>query len=221
MNAHLHERRLINWLQIGIPYEPGVDLPARSPAQGAIVVVHAPTRPDAKGTPLIDRAIASLQQKGHPIRFVKLIDQPHAHVLNALSECDFVVDELFSDTTMASFAAEAASFGKPAIVGMQGFDKLRRFTSPDVIPPALVCRADDLESAIETLVVDREYRVELGRQARRFLEQQWNPARVAARFVRLASGDIPAEWWFDPNTLDYLHGWGLTDPPAREAIRPF
>src|SRR5207237_5919205 len=103
------------------------------------VMAHAPTRPGTDGTSLIEGAIASLQQKGHSLRFVKLIDQPHAQVLKALSECDFVVDELFSDTTMASFAAEAAAFSKPAIVGMQGFDKLRRYTSPDVIPPALVC----------------------------------------------------------------------------------
>jgi glycosyltransferase involved in cell wall biosynthesis len=220
MNSHLHERRFVNWLYVGIPYEVGVGATARTSAtDGPVVIVHAPTRPGPKGTLLIERAIASLQQKGHPIRFVKLIDQPHEQVLKALSECDFVVDELFSDTTMASFAAEAAAFGKPTIVGMQGFDELRRYTSPDVIPPALVCRAADVESAIQRLVVDQEYRVELGRQALRFLEEQWTPNRVAARFVRLASGDIPSEWWFDPNTLDYLLGWGLTDSRARDVIR--
>jgi glycosyltransferase involved in cell wall biosynthesis len=220
MNSHLHERRIVNWLHVGIPYEAGVAAAARTSAtDGAVVIVHAPTRPGPKGTLLIERAIASLQQKGHPIRFVKLIDQPHAQVLKALSECDFVVDELFSDTTMASFAMEAATFGKPTIVGMQGLDALRRYTSPDVIPPALVCRADDAESAIERLVVDHEYRVQLGLQARRFLEEHWTPGRVAARFVRLASGDIPSEWWFDPNTIDYLYGWGLTDSRAREVIQ--
>jgi glycosyltransferase involved in cell wall biosynthesis len=220
MSSHLHERRIVNWLYVGIPYGAGVGPAAHTSAtDGAVIVVHAPTRPGPKGTSLIERAIASLQQKGHPIRFIKLVDQPHTQVLKALSECDFVVDELFSDTTMASFAAEAASFGKPVIVGMQGFDALRRYTSPDAIPPALVCRADDVESTIERLVVDQEYRVELGREARRFLEEQWNPNRVAARFVRLASGDIPPEWWFDPNTIDYLHGWGLTDSRAREVIR--
>ena len=220
MSSHLHERQVVNWLQVGIPYEVGTSAATRTAvSERAVVIVHAPTRPGPKGTALIERAITSLQQKGHAIRFVKLIDQPHANVLEALSECDFVVDELFSDTTMASFAAEAAAFGKPAIVGMQGFNELRRYTSSDVIPPALVCRADEVESAIERLVVDQEYRVELGRQARQFLEEQWKPSRVAARFVRMASGDIPSEWWFDPNTLDYLLGWGLTDTRAREVIR--
>jgi hypothetical protein len=219
MSSHLHQRLVVNWLQVGIPYEVGADMAAGSAPGGEIVIVHAPTRPGPKGTALIEHAVASLQRKGRPIRLVKLIDQPHEQVLKALSECDFVVDELFSDTTMASFAAEAASFRKPTIVGMQGFDMLRRYTSAGVIPPALVCRPDGVESAIERLVVDQECRVELGRQARSFLEEQWRPSLVAARFVRLASGDIPSEWWFDPNTLDYLHGWGLTDSRAREVIR--
>jgi glycosyltransferase involved in cell wall biosynthesis len=219
MNAHLHERPLINWLQIGIPYEPGAPAPEPEESRREVVIVHAPTRPGPKGTPLIERAISALQHKGHSIRFVKLIDQPHAEVLQALSECDFIVDELFSDTTMASFATEAAAFGKPAIVGLEGFEKLRRYAANDIIPPALVCHADEVESAIEKLIVDRKYRVELGRRARQFLDEQWNTSRVAARFVRLAVGDIPSEWWFDPAALDYVHGWGLTDIRAREVIR--
>jgi hypothetical protein len=220
MSSHLHERRVVNWLHIGIPYDAGVGAAARTSApDGAVVIVHAPTRPGPKGSALIERAIASLQQKGHRIRFVTLTGRPHAEVLQALSECDFVVDELFSDTTMASFAAEAASFGKPVIVGMQGFDHLRRYNNPEVIPPALVCRAEEVESAIEKLVVEAEYRVELGRQARRFLEEHWDTKLVAARFLRMASGDIPAEWWFDPNTLEYLNGWGLTESRARLVIR--
>src|SRR4030095_11117468 len=56
-------------------------------------------------------------------------------------------------------------------------------------------------------------------QARRFLEEQWNVRRVAERFTRLAAGDVPPEWWFDPGEIDYLHGWGLTDSRAREVLR--
>lgn len=220
MSSHLHARPVVNWLRIGIPFETTAQATqGAAVTDGTVVIVHAPTRPGPKGTPLIESAIASLQAKGHPIRFVKLIDRPHAQVLKALSECDFVVDELFSDTTMASFAAEAAAFGKPAIVGMEGYDSLRRHTSPEVIPPALVCRADGVESAIERLILDREYRLALGLEAQRFLEQHWSTERVAARFLRLTSGDIPTDWWFDPSTIDYLHGWGLTDSRAREVIR--
>jgi CheY-like chemotaxis protein len=116
-------------------------------------------------------------------------------------------------------AAEAAALARPSIVGMQGFEELRRYTDPEVIPPALVCRADDVESAIERLVADTGYRLELGRRARRFLEERWSPKAVAARFVRLASGDIPGEWWFDPHTISYLNGWGLTETRVREVVR--
>jgi hypothetical protein len=220
MNSHFHERAVINWLQMGIPCDATSRLKQGFSGNGhTAVILHAPTRPGPKGTARIEEAILSLQGKGYDIRFVKLVDQPHSEVLRLLSECDFVVDELFSDTTMASFATEAAVLGKPAIVGMYGFDKLRSYTPSEMVPPTLVCRPDDVECAIEKLVVDQDYRDALGAQARRFVEQKWNAASVARRFVHLASGEIPHDWWFDPKTLDYLHGWGLTDRRAREVVR--
>ncbi len=220
MSSHFHEKPIINWLYLGIPREATSHAGSTSrPDCDVTVIVHAPTRPGPKGTARIEAAIASLQRKGHAVRLVKMVDQPHAAVLEALSQCDFVVDELFSDTTMASFAAEAAAFGKPAIVGMYGFQRLRQYTNAEQIPPALVCDPDDVESAIEKLVVDVEYRLDLGARARRFIEGQWDAAFVAQRFVRLLEGDAPPHWWFDPHTIEYLHGWGLTDQRAREVIR--
>ena len=220
MSSHFHERPIINWLCVGIPYDANFQAQEGFSANGnSAVIVHAPTRPGPKGTARIERAIASLQRKGLAIHFVKIVDQPNSKVLKALSGCDFVVDELFSDTTMASFATEAAMFGKPAIVGMYGFEKLQKYTPPELIPPALVCQPEEIEAAIERLVVDKEYRVSLGMQARLFVEQQWNAALVAKRYVQMLSGEIPSDWWFDPKTLDYLHGWGLTDQRAREVVR--
>jgi glycosyltransferase involved in cell wall biosynthesis len=219
MNAHFHERPIINWLHIGIPFR--LSHAPRRPVsdRNEVHIVHAPTRPGPKGTPQIEQAISRLQARGHRIRFTKLVGRTPDEVLAAIADCDFVVDELFSDTTMASFATEAAAFGKPAVVGLEGFEKLRRYTSNDAIPPAAVCRADQVEATIEKLVVDPEYRIAIGQQARRFLEDRWSVRQVAERFVRLMAHDIPDHWWFDPRQLDYLHGWGLTDRRAREVLR--
>jgi hypothetical protein len=219
MNAHLHERPIINWLHIGIPFRLAPSPAPATARRNAVTIVHAPTRPGPKGTVQIERAIERLQERGHRIRFIKLVDEPHHKVLAALADCDFVVDELFSDTTMASFATEAAAVEKPAIVGMEGFENLCRFTPHEVIPPAVICRADEVEAAIEKLIVDHAYRSYKGHQARRFLEERWNVRLVAERFARLAAGDIPVEWWFDPGEIDYLHGWGLSDTRAREVLR--
>lgn len=41
----------------------------------------------------------------------------NATVLQELQQCDFVIDELYSDVPLAMLATEAAIFGKPVIVG--------------------------------------------------------------------------------------------------------
>jgi hypothetical protein len=219
MNAHFHQKAIINWLHIGIPYDSAAATAGPRIKDDAAVVVHAPTRPGPKGTARIEAAIGSLERKGLNIRLVKIVGRPPADVLQALAGCDFVVDELFSDTPMASFATEAAVLGKPAVVGMYGYDKLLRYTGDGGIPPVLVCLPDDVEAAVEKLVIDPRYRAELGAAARRFVEQEWSPRLVAARFLRLVNGDIPAAWWFDPAAIDYLHGWGLTDERVRDVLR--
>jgi len=56
-------------------------------------------------------------------------------------------------------------------------------------------------------------------QARRFVEQQWSAEEVAKRFIRLLTEDVPDEWWFDPKSIDYLCGWGLTERRVKEVIR--
>jgi hypothetical protein len=52
MSSHLLERRVVNWLHMGIPYEVGVggEAARTSATDGAVVIVHAPTRPGPKGS---------------------------------------------------------------------------------------------------------------------------------------------------------------------------
>jgi hypothetical protein len=220
MSSQLHERSIVNWLSVGIPTrcEPLNAAPADDAADRPCVIAHAPTRPGPKGSARIESAVRSLQARGHRIEFVNLVDRPQADVLAAIARCDFVVDELYSDTTMASFATEAATFGRPAVVGTYGYDVLRKHTNEAVIPPAFVCHPDEVEPAIERLIVDRDTRRRLGATARRFVEEHWRADRVAARFLRLLEGRAPREWWFDPREVLYLHGWGLTDRRAREVV---
>ena len=223
LSSHLHEKKIINWHYIGAPVmTPDIlnNDNNNTATSDQCVIVHAPTRPEPKGSAQIESAIISLKNKGYKIDFIKIVGRTNAEVLDALAGCDFVVDELFSDVLMAGFAAEAATFGKPAIVGMYEYEKVKA-AIPDqsMVPPVLVCSPETVEEAIEKLIVDKEFRLALGRKARRFIEHQWSVEEVAKRFLLLAQGNIPQSWWFDPKKIDRLYGWGLTDQRAREVIR--
>jgi hypothetical protein len=221
--SHLHEGTIINWFCIGSPfYCPSISEndDNNSLAGDPCVIVHAPSRPGAKGSAQIEKSINALKEKGHNIKYVKLVGKPNSEVLEALSTCDFVVDELFSDVILAGFAGEAASFGKPAVVGMYGYDKIKASIAEEkMIPPVLNCSPDDVESAIEKLIVDKEYRLSLGKRARKFIKEQWSIEGVAKRFILLAKNEIPESWWFDTKKVNHLHGWGITEQRTKALLR--
>ena len=215
-SAHYHSRPIVQWLAVGIPVRRQRNLEVWN---GRPRIVHAPTRPGPKGSALIDEAIARLRAEGYAFEYVKLVGVPHSTVMDELARADFVVDELFSDTTMAMFAAEAASLGKPAVVGSYAAESLKRLTPPALLPPAYICTAEDVYSAIKYLLDHPNERRRLGQTAFEFVCNTWSPAQVAQRFERVIAGDIPESWLWNPRDADYFHGWGLSNGRSRAVIR--
>lgn len=215
--THFNRAPVVSWLSIGNPYKCG-PLPPPRARTGACVIVHAPTRPIPKGSVEIEAAINRLRARGHELTFVKIVGRPPAEVLEAIAGCDFVVDELYSDTPVAAFATEAAAMGKATVVGMYDPDTLRSTVSPGAFPPSLVCRPEGLEAAIEKLVVDVTYRDQLGLDAYNYVRTHWDRDVVAGRYLRLAGGEVPEAWTFDPMNVRYVHGWGLHESRLKDVI---
>lgn len=219
-SAHLHSKPLVNWLQIGAPYSQPAQVlsPSAQRSSNKVRILHSPSNPQAKGTPLLRAAIGRLQAKGLPIEWVEITKQPNHVVLQELQRCDFVVDQLYSDTPMAGFACEAAFFGKPAVVGT--YATLADWDMPAAqLPPTAYCHPDQIESTIERLVLDAHYRQHLGQQAQDFVRQQWNAVEVAQRFMRLIKNEVPPEWIFDPRRIRYLEGAGVSKATAQQVVQ--
>jgi len=220
-SAQFHRRPHVEFITVGIP----VARRAR-PARGASVfngtdvrILHAPSDPAAKGSDRIREAVGALIGRGIAIDYVELTGRPNAEVMAALRDCDFVVDEVFSDTPMGVLAAEAALFGKPAVVGGY-FARVAADVLPiETIPPTLFCEPEGVGEAIERLVTDVEFRRDLGRRAQEFVQSRWSPRHVAERYVKIIDGVAPAEWMSDPATATYVHGWGMSRETWREGIR--
>ena len=128
------------------------------------------------------------------------------------------MDQLYSDSPLAGFAAEAAAFGKAAVIGGYGWDLFRDFLQPEEIPPTATCHPDSLEEVVRALAQDAGRRDEHGAQARAFLGRRWTEARFAECFTRIVAGDIPADWWYHPERIAYVHGMGLEETTVRQLI---
>lgn len=219
--AQFHERAYINWFCIGIPKALAV---AALQSEGVrrhpdkVRILHSPSSPLVKGTAEILRVIEDLQTKGYGIELVKIEGMPNNRVLQELAACDFVVDQLYADTPLATFATEAAWFGKPAVVGGYCGDVLRQSLRLSDMPPSLLVMPDMLAAAIERMVTDPTYREALGERARRFVETNWNATEVARRYLRLLDGDVPSEWWCDPADSHYVYGCGLPLERSRQLL---
>nr|WP_298113645.1 hypothetical protein [uncultured Pseudomonas sp.] len=219
--AHFHERPYINWFALGIPKVlPVCQQVSSSEAcrPGPVRVLHGPSNPLVKGTAEILDVLDRLRRKGHSIELVKVQGMPNEVVLQELARCDFIVDQLYADTPLAAFATEAAFFGKPAVVGGYFAESIRQCMQSDDIPPSLFVVPGNLEMAIERLVVDFEFRQQLGEQARQFVLSRWSLAGVAGRYLQLLNDDIPSQWWCDPAAVRYLSGCGLPAERIRRLV---
>lgn len=222
LSAHLHQRKIVPALSIGLGYRMASSIcPPAPPTNGSVRILHAPSRPEAKGTFHVRAAIANLQAKGHRIDYVEIVNRPNAEVLEELTRCELVVDEVWSDTPMSGFAAEAACFGKPAVVGGYGWELLKEIVPADRFPPSHTCHPDDLEAAIERLVVDADYRRALGLQARKFVESRWTCRKVAELYLDLLQRERMEPLLWDPKNLLYLHGCGMDEARVKATIRSF
>ncbi len=219
-SAHLHEKKFVQWLAIGIPFssaEEETQEMHRVP-QG-VRILHAPSAPKMKGSDNIRAVIRTLQEKGYSIEYVEVAGKPHDVVLEELQACDFVIDQTYSDTPMAMFAAEAAAFGRPAIVGGYYVDHIHGNVSEQLIPPVIYCHPDKIVEAAERLIIDETFRLDLGRKARAFVRERWNPTAVAERYARMIEGTTPDIWFFDPLTIIYLHGAGMPESQVRDRVK--
>ena len=216
MSAQLHSRRSIAFLALGIP-RAASDAPP--PPDGPIRALHAPSRSAGKGTDLMRAAVDAARAAGAEVELEVISGRPNAEVLAAIGRCHFVIDQPWSDTPMAAFAAEAAARGRPAIVGGLGWDDLRATTPPDLMPPSYLCRPEELAEAVTRLATDHAYRTELGEEARAFMAERWAPDAVAERVLRILRGEAPSEWIFDPATVTAPFGAGLPEDRLPEGIR--
>lgn len=214
--GHFHRRPFVNWFALGIPRAPRPS--PMPPASGVLRVLHGPSHPVLKGTARIRAAVERLRERGWPVELVMLTGRPNAEVLAALHECDLVVDQLYSDTPMAAFATEAAASGRPVVVGSVAAAQVDDQVRPFAVPPTVYVRPDDFEAALEALLADPARRAALGAAGAEFVAQHASPPAVAARLLKLLSGDIPAAWWCRPDEVAHVAGCGLDEPAARARI---
>lgn len=222
--AYFHGRPFVSWWMIGVPHNAGGisdPLVVGTKQLGGVRILHAPSKPEPKGTPAIRQVVQALKDRGYMIDYVEITGRPNAEVLEEIRRCDFIIDEIYSDTPMAVFATEAAFAGKPAVVGSYYASYIHNDLPAENTPPSMFCHPESLDEAVEKMVVDQAFREELGKKAFDFVMKNWSATRVARKYLMLIEGVFPAEWLYDPCNIRYLQGCGLPEERAKKIIGRF
>lgn len=224
--SHFATKKFINTLAIGIPFDSeeqekiadNLSKPFNG-LDGVVRILHSPSHPAAKGSRKIELAIQSLKDKGYQIELVLLQGRSFSEVIEEIKKTDFVVDQLYSDGPLAGFATEAAWFGKPAVVAGYSLEYLKTLAPEGMCPISKTCLPDDIERAIEDLILNTTERLELGYDTQHFVHEKWNSTAVANRYQRLINNDVPDDWWLDPSSIFCLEGAGQSLERTKDNIR--
>lgn len=212
-SAQFHEKPFIPFLYLGMPIPKA---PERilaqthakdvSPCRAPIRILHAPSFPEAKGTQKIRDAIKALADEGFAIEYIEIIKKPNSEVLDQLEKCDFVIDELYSDSVLAGLGAEAAVFGKAVIVGGYVCDE-DLGVKPSLIPPAIRTRPEEFLDCLRRTILTSSY-IDIGKKAQQFILREWEPKHICKKLLEVIE-DNGATVLYDPKSIVYFHGWGF------------
>ena len=79
---------------------------------------------------------------------------------------DIAIDQLYSDTPMAGFAAEAGINGIPVIVGGYYAEVYKKIL-PGPIPPTVYCKPEELKENLIYLLEHEEERKRIGEEEKK------------------------------------------------------
>ena len=210
--------RFINSLSLGIPCIFDEKPKLKVKISNRVRVLHSPSNQIAKGTEIIKLVINKLILKGYEIDFILIKNKANSIVVDEIQKCDFVVDQIYSDTPMAGLATEAAWYGKPTVVGGYKLEELKDFVQDSMWPPVISCHPDSIEASIEKLIICKNYRLDMGLKAKCFVQNKWSAQKVAERYLRLINNDIPKHWWVEPSSVCYVHGGGVSFSSIKKVI---
>jgi hypothetical protein len=217
-SGHFHASPTFNWYQIGFPVDRVLGVPRSHGDSDGIIALHAPSHTGFKGTKKIQEAAGVLKGELPGFRMEQITDKANADVFKALYDCDFVVDQLYSDTPCAGFAIEAASTGRPAIVAGYGWSEAWLRVAGLGEFPSAVCHPGELLPMMRKMATDSGFREKVGAAAIRRAEQ-WRYNRVAERILRLFQGEGALDWVFTAQQVpSFYSGGGLEDSMVARVV---
>lgn len=144
-----------------------------------VVIIHAPSKRDVKGTHYIIEMVHCLKAEGYKIELLLVENTPHQDAMNIYETGDIIVDDIL-EGPYGVFAIEAMAMGKPVVAHIH--NRLIPFYQD--VPIMNTC-PETLYNNLKILIKNPEFRNELGKKGRLFVEKNHDSSIVAQQLIEL------------------------------------
>ncbi|HMI99757.1 MAG TPA: glycosyltransferase family 4 protein [Gaiellaceae bacterium] len=176
--------------------DPREVLPSPEPESDEIVIAHAPTDVNVKGTRHVVAAIEALRSEGLPVRLDLIGGVSRNEVVERVRQAHVVVDQVLIGW-YGGFAVEAMACGRPALAYIK--EDVPEDNPFGAQLPIVRTTPETLADDLRALVTDPARRRRAAEQGRRFVEAHHDPRAVArevlegyAPALQAESGAVPA-----------------------------
>lgn len=215
-SAHFHQKPYIIYNYLSVVVDENEICKVEKEKNDKIKILHSPSDKDAKGTDVFREIIALLKRK-YDIDYVEVTGKPHNEVLRELATVDIALDQAYSDTPMAGFAAEAAINEVPVVVGGYFAEQYKEIM-PEPIPPSVFCEPEKLYDEIEKLICDKEYRQEVARKQKEYILNNSLPEKVCEKILKIFNGQVPEKYQYNPYDSEYIWGLGVNKSNLKRTV---
>ncbi|WP_315112787.1 glycosyltransferase [Clostridium intestinale] len=142
-----------------------------------MLIVHAPTSPEIKGTEFILHAIEVLKQD-YEFDFKVVQNMSHKQATEIYKKADLIIDQLLIGS-YGVLAVEAMAMGKPVICWISDFMKEKY---PKDLP--IICaNPKDIKSKLEYIIKNRDMLDVIGKRGRHYAEKYHDMNKVAKNLL--------------------------------------
>lgn len=165
------------------------------------LVVHAPSNPEIKGTPLVRKAVDDLKADGFKFNYREISNLQHKEAMDLYRAADIIVDQLHIGW-YGVLAMEGMALGKAVVTYVR--EDLYEKHTPRI--PIANANPDTVKNVLRSVITDYELRAELGRDARKFVEDVHSVPTVADSLMEIYQGlpSVDAHPQERYATLDYF-----------------
>ena len=152
--------------------------------RGSLKIIHAPSKPEIKGTKYIVEAINQLKSEGYKIELILVQNMPRSKVFELANEADIAIDQLLVGW-YGTFAVEMMSLGIPTLVYI---DKRAEDVWPYMKPPVINCNIYNLKDSLKNLIENKEILKEISQREINFVKEVHDPKKLALEMIKIYKG---------------------------------